>query len=88
MANNGNNVISEFSSAGIALSGSSGFTVSTLGHVIGIAVDGAGNVWVASNTSNNDSIAEFVGAGVPVVTPIVANLLPPYASNHSAVNKP
>jgi hypothetical protein len=55
-----------------------------------IAIDGSGNVWVSSSSGGESggSIVEFVGVAVPVVTPIVANLLPPYAANNSAVNKP
>jgi len=49
-----------------------------------IAVDGSGNVWVPNATLN--TVTEFVGAGSPVVTPIVANLLYPYANR--AVNRP
>lgn len=50
----------------------------------GVAVDSAGNVWVPNLTQS--SVTEFVGVAVPVVTPIVANLLSPYGS--SAVNRP
>ncbi|MEI9967601.1 MAG: hypothetical protein WDM87_02860 [Terracidiphilus sp.] len=42
------------------------------------------NVWVTNASLN--SITEFVGAGAPVVTPKVANLLNPYGAR--AVNKP
>ena len=86
VSNNGTNSISEFSSSGDVMSGSSGYTAASLSHVIGIAIDGSGNVWVASNTQSNDAITEFIGAAVPVVTPIVANLLSPYGS--AAVNEP
>jgi hypothetical protein len=37
----------------------------------GIAIDGSGDVWVASD-DNVGPLAEFVGAAVPVVTPLAA----------------
>lgn len=52
------------------------------GGIDAIAVDGSGNVW----TSGGVTVVEFVGAAAPVVTPIVANLLPPYGQH--AVNLP
>jgi hypothetical protein len=35
-------------------------------RVQGIAIDGGGNVWVMLS---NNTVAEFVGAATPVVTP-------------------
>ncbi len=79
--------VSEFSgtgaSAGTAISPSTGYQAG-LNLSLRIAVDGSGNVWVTNASLN--SITEFVGAGSPVVTPKVANLLNPYGSR--AVNKP
>jgi hypothetical protein len=75
--------ISEFSSSGTAISPSTGYQAG-LNISLRIAVDGSGNVWVSNATLN--TVTEFVGAGAPVVTPIVANLLTPYSSH--AVNKP
>ncbi|MES2392654.1 MAG: NHL repeat-containing protein [Acidobacteriota bacterium] len=46
------------------------------GNAEGIAVDGSGNVWVADG--GGYQVVELVGAAYPVVTPLVANLLPPY----------
>lgn len=83
VANSSGNSISEFDSGGTAISGSSGFEAgSALREPQGIAIDGSGNVWVAAAGGT----VEFVGIAVPVVTPIVANLLSPYGS--SAVNRP
>ena len=80
-------VISEFygtgASAGTAISSSTGYQAG-LNLSLRIAVDGSGNVWVTNASLN--SITEFVGAGAPVVTPKVANLLNPYGAR--AVNKP
>lgn len=75
--------ISEFNSSGTAISPSTGYQAS-LNISLRIAVDGSGNVWVPNATLN--TVTEFVGAASPVVTPIVANLLYPYAAR--AVNKP
>ena len=50
----------------------------TLNNPFDIAVDLSGNVWIASNGTN--TVTEMVGEAVPVVTPIVANLLPPYTT--------
>jgi len=75
--------ISEFNSLGTAISSSTGYQA-RLNLSLRIAVDGSGNVWVTNASLN--SITEFVGAGSPVVTPKVANLLNPYGSR--TVNKP
>jgi hypothetical protein len=75
--------ISEFNSSGTALSPSTGYQAG-LNLALRIAVDGSGNVWVTNASLN--TVTEFVGAGAPVVTPIVANLLSPYGT--SAVNLP
>jgi len=75
--------ISEFNSVGTSISSSTGYQAG-LNLSLRIAVDGSGNVWVTNASLN--SITEFVGAGSPVVTPKVANLLNPYGAR--AVNKP
>ena len=67
------------------ISGSGGYTGGGLLNAPSdLAIDGSGDVWVPN--SNNNTIVEFVGAAAPVVTPIAANLLPPYGSH--AVNEP
>ncbi|MGO8758983.1 MAG: NHL repeat-containing protein [Terracidiphilus sp.] len=70
-ANNGgnSNSISEFTSSGAAVSGSNGYVSNGLIEPYGIAIDGSGNVWVASDNTAGP-LTEFVGAAVPVVTPI------------------
>lgn len=75
--------ISQFSSAGIAISPSTGY-LAGLNISVALAIDGSGNVWTTN--SNLNTVTEFVGAASPVVTPVVANLLLPYGSR--AVNKP
>ena len=75
--------ISEFNSSGTAISPSTGYQAG-LNISLRIAVDGSGNVWVTNATLN--TVTQFVGAGSPLVTPIVANLLLPYGSR--AVNRP
>ena len=70
--------ISEFSNTGTPLSGANGFKVSGLQNVGNIAVDGAGNLWVTNEALVHgypvDGLIKFVGAAVPVVTPISAGL--------------
>ena len=76
-------ILASSTTAGTAISPSTGYQAG-LNLSLRIAVDGSGNVWVTNASLN--SITEFVGAGSPVVTPKVANLLNPYGSR--AVNKP
>jgi hypothetical protein len=59
------------SSTGASLTGSNGLIIPAIGDV---AIDGAGNLWIAATTK----IVEVIGLASPVVTPIVANLLSPY----------
>ncbi|SNS32331.1 hypothetical protein SAMN05421770_101496 [Granulicella rosea] len=74
--------IVEFSNGGTRLSPAGGFYginqsgYSSFDSVLGIAVDGSGDVWVASQL--NSSLVEIVGAATPVVTPLCANLVAPY----------
>jgi sugar lactone lactonase YvrE len=76
-------ILSEFSPSGSAISPSTGYQTSQ-GYGNGLAIDGSGNIWLSSNI--NTDIVEFVGAATPVVTPVVANLMPPYG--HQNVNVP
>jgi hypothetical protein len=39
---------------------------------VGVAVDGSGDVWIAGSAIN--TVAEFIGAATPVITPIAAGL--------------
>jgi streptogramin lyase len=81
-ANLTGNSISELNSSGATISPAySGYEAGERYLPYAIAIDGSGNVWVGGN-----AIIEYVGAAAPVVTPIVANLLPPYAQH--AVNMP
>jgi hypothetical protein len=73
---NSNNSVSELTATGAAVSGTTGYTAG-LNHANGIAVDGSGNVWLTScgsactgGTTDNGSVVELIGAGVPVVTPL------------------
>ncbi len=57
------NSVSKFSSLGVALSPSTGYTgVMSVG--LGMAIDGAGQVWIVSNNMGYGSITEFSNAGV------------------------
>lgn len=68
----------ELSSSGTVLSGTNGFGYTSGSQFPGgypnpIAVDGSGDVWLGVNGTNN-SVTEFIGAAVPVITPIAAGL--------------
>lgn len=58
------NALAEFNSSGGPASGSSGYTGGGLNNACGIAIDGAGNVWVANWTGG--SISEFNSTGNPI----------------------
>ena len=68
--------VSELNSSGGAISPATGYTCSgSLGAPSDIAIDSSGNVWVPNafipvTFANGNNIVEFVGAAVPVVTPI------------------
>jgi len=66
-----NSTISEFNSSGFPISSSTGY-LAGLNQSLRIAIDGSGNVWVPNATLN--SVTEFIGAAVPVVTPTVGIL--------------
>jgi hypothetical protein len=64
----------EFSNAGALLSGAAGYLTPTVSSIAnGVAIDGSGNVWIVFTQSN--AVAELVGAGVPVVTPLAVGAL-------------
>jgi hypothetical protein len=68
-------LLSEFTNGGTAITASTGYTSSTLisnTTPIGIAIDGSGDLWVTNN--GNSSVTEFIGAGVPVVTPLAVGV--------------
>ncbi|MFZ0392711.1 MAG: hypothetical protein WCF17_21805 [Terracidiphilus sp.] len=65
--------VSEFSSAGVALSPSSGYTGGG-GDYGGwsFAIDSSGNVWIPDFVGTD--VYEFIGIATPVITPISAGL--------------
>jgi hypothetical protein len=71
--------IGEYSSGGVSLTPAGGFHDATSGcqNATGLAIDGSGNVWVSC--SGPSSVMEYIGLATPVVTPLVANLMPPYS---------
>ena len=84
--NSNTGFVSEFNSSGSPITGSSGY-LAGLKVPDALAIDGSGNVWVTDaggGSGGIGSLVEFVGAAVPVVTPMVANLQAPYGG--SAVN--
>ncbi|MGH7935006.1 MAG: NHL repeat-containing protein [Candidatus Binataceae bacterium] len=64
--------VTELNSAGTALSPVSGFTGAAMNDAVGIAVDAAGNVWVANQ--GNSTVTEFLGVATPVKTPLAPPL--------------
>lgn len=66
------NSVSEFDNSGNPLSPSTAYLSAGFNEPGDIVVDGSGNVWV-SNAGGN-SLTELVGAGAPVVTPLVTAL--------------
>jgi streptogramin lyase len=58
--------VSEFTSAGKAITGTTGYTGGGLSNPYGIAIDGAGNVWAADNGGNADSISEISSTGIAI----------------------
>jgi streptogramin lyase len=60
-----NDALVEFSPAGMALSGSGGYTGGGLNGAIGVAIDAGGKVWVV-NGGGSGSLSEFSSAGMPV----------------------
>lgn len=84
VTNAGNGSVTELNSSGGVLSpyaftglGSAG-NVALLDNPTGIAIDGAGDVWVSNN--GNNSVTEFIGAAAPTVTPLVAQITKPGAA--------
>jgi streptogramin lyase len=71
--------ITELSPAGLILSGSKGYAASCMAGPSGIAIDGSGNVWVGNSGEFVNcvgyGVTEFLGAAVPVVTPIAAGVV-------------
>lgn len=84
LGNFNGNTVSAFANDGTPLSPSPGYGSNTgIYGPVAIALDGSGDVWV---TNYNGSLTELIGAGSPVVTPVVANLALPYGS--ATVNRP
>jgi hypothetical protein len=61
--------VSEFSSAGTAISPSGGFQGGSMNDPLGIAIDASGNVWVSNDF--DASITQLIGAAAPVKTPLI-----------------
>jgi hypothetical protein len=58
--------------AGSPISGASGYNDASFASPYGIAIDSAGNVWVADNdASNGHAVTELLGAAAPVKTPLI-----------------
>jgi sugar lactone lactonase YvrE len=68
VANTGNNSVSQFTSAGTTVTGTSGFTGGTLSVPFNLDIDESGDVWVVNSTGN--SVTELIGVATPVVRPL------------------
>lgn len=67
--------LTEMNNSGAAVSPASGYISSNIGGAGDVGVDGSGNVWVANAAvpvtfTAGVNVVEFVGAAVPVVTPL------------------
>ena len=68
---NYNAALAEFSNSGTAITPTTGYLSPSMLNPVGVAIDPSGNVWV-TNGDYSTSLTEFIGAAVPVVTPLVA----------------
>jgi hypothetical protein len=66
--NGGNNSVSEFSNAGAALSGTTGYTAGSLSSPAAIAVDTSGNAWITNKSSNTVTELAPLGASSTLFT--------------------
>ncbi len=69
------NYIMAYDTTGTQLLGANGLLTPQVSPNF-IAIDGSGNLWMASNSGE----AEMIGVATPVVTPLVANLVAPYSA--------
>ena len=62
------NNLSEFTSAGTAISGTNGFTGGGLSNPVGLAIDANGNIWAANNAAPTGTtiVSEFNSSGTAV----------------------
>jgi hypothetical protein len=72
-------LLTELAGSDAILSGPNGYTASGLNLPTSIAIDGSGDAWVANNGAN--TVSEFIGAAIPVITPIAAGLPSPPTSD-------
>lgn len=66
---NGNGSLTEFSSAGTAITPATGFQGGNLSSPSSVVIDGSGSVWVVN--SGNGTVTKFFGGAAPVLTPTV-----------------
>jgi len=91
VTNAGQESVPEWSPSGSPIGntgGANGYTGPYMYNPNGLAIDLSGNVWVANTGASGSAgtVTEFIGAAVPIVTPVVANLLTPYGT--ADVNRP
>lgn len=78
---NGNNTVSVLSSTGAAVTPNGGYSGVGLNTPSGVAVDRSGSVWVTNQ--GDGSVVKIIGAGAPVVTPLVTG-----TANNTLATKP
>jgi hypothetical protein len=72
ITNSSNNSVAELPSPWTAASSPDEYMGGGMNGPGGVAIDGSGDVWVTD--IGNKSVTEFVGAGVPVVTPLAVGV--------------
>jgi streptogramin lyase len=73
VANTGNNSVSQFTNAGVAVTGSTGYAGGTMSVPLNLDIDPSGDVWVTNSTGN--SVTELIGIATPVVRPLSVAVL-------------
>jgi sugar lactone lactonase YvrE len=63
IADESSGAIVKLSNAGVAQSGSTGYTAAVLSTPTGIAIDHSGNVWVSNSGGTNGSVVEISSTG-------------------------
>ena len=72
VSNHNGNSVAEISNSGSFFSGASGYSNGSLNAPYFVAGDGSGNIWISNQGSNK--VTELIGAGAPIITPLVASL--------------
>ncbi len=75
IANTAGKSVTELTNAGMAVSGPLGYASGVLIYPVQIALDGSGDVWLTGGApAGGPGIAELIGGGTPVVTPLAVGV--------------